>query len=352
MLKLGVIGGGHILTHRHIPVFKKMKDVEIHAICDQQKSVAKSVAEQFGVKHYYTSLSDMLKEELDIVDICTPPQTHISLAIDAMEAGCHVLVEKPLAMTVKEVDEMYNISRRENVKLCVLHQNLFNPAFQKAKRLVEGDTVGDLISVDVGTFVRRDDYMSVNPEHWSHRLPGGVFFELLPHPVYVLQAFLKNSKPAQVLTKKLNNFSWMKADEARVLVDADNGMGLIVASCNSPFDSDTINIFGTKMSLQVDLYGRYIIKYKPRTVNPFSVGKSNLSLASQFLSIIGTTISNSFTMFSGGVKVSAHYGFLREYINCIKSGNRLPVSEDEARENVEIVETICEGIDTNISNSK
>lgn len=352
MLKIGVVGGGHIVKHRHIPVFKKIRDVEVCAVCDKQESIARSVSERFGIKRYYTGLSEMLKEEnLDIVDICTPPQTHVSLAIDAMEAGCHVLVEKPLAMTVKDVDEMFKVSKREHVKLCVVHQNLFNPAFQKARRLVEGGAVGDLISVDVGTFVRRDNFMCVNGKHWCHRLPGGIFFELLPHPVYLLQVFLKNSKPAHVLTRKLSDFSWMKTDEARVLLGADNGVGLVVASCNSPFHGDTINIFGTKMCLQVDLWGRSVIKYMPRTEDPYSVGKGNLSLAFHFLTLIGTTISNSFTMASGGVKVSAHYGFLREFVRSIQSGGKLPVSEEEARENVRIVESICEAIDDSVSNA-
>jgi predicted dehydrogenase len=350
MLKIGVVGGGHIVKHRHIPVFKKIRDVEVCAVCDKQESIARSVTERFGIKRYYTGLSEMLKEEnLNIVDICTPPQTHVSLAIDAMEAGCHVLVEKPLAMIVKDVDEMFKVSKREHVKLCVVHQNLFNPAFQKARRLVEGGAVGDLISVDVGTFVRRDNFMCVNGKHWCHRLSGGIFFELLPHPVYLLQVFLKNSKPAHVLTRKLSDFSWMKADEARVLMDADNGVGSVIASCNSPFHGDTINIFGSKMSLQVDLWGRSVIKYMPRTEDPYSVGKGNLSLAFQFLTLIGTTVSNSFTMASGGVKVSAHYGFLREFVRSIQSGGKLPVSEEEARENVGIVESICEAIDDSVS---
>lgn len=350
MLKIGVVGGGHIVKHRHIPVFKKIRDVEVCVVCDKQESIARSVSERFGIKRYYTGLSEMLKEEnLDIVDICTPPQTHVSLAIDAMEAGCHVLVEKPLAMTVKDVDEMFKVSKREHVKLCVVHQNLFNPAFQKARRLVEEGIVGDLISVDVGTFVRRDNFMCVNGKHWCHRLPGGIFFELLPHPVYLLQVFLKNSKPAHVLTKKLSDFYWMKVDEARVLMDADNGVGSVIASCNSPFHGDTINIFGSKMSLQVDLWGRSVIKYMPRTEDPYSVGKGNMSLAFQFLTLIGTTVSNSFTMASGGVKVSAHYGFLREFVRSIQSGGKLPVSEEEARENVRIVESICEGIDDSVS---
>ena len=349
MLKIGVVGGGHIVKHRHIPVFKKIRDVEVWAVCDEQESIARSVAERFGIKHYYSSLSEMLKKDLDIVDICTPPQTHFSLAIEALEAGCHVLAEKPLAMTVKDVNEMFRVSEREHVKLCVVHQNLFNPAFQKARRLVKEGAVGDLISVDVGTFVRRDNCMCVNGKHWCHSLPGGIFFEILPHPVYLLQVFLKNSKHAHVLTKKLSDFSWMKADEARILVDADNGVGSVIASCNSPFHGDTINIFGTKMSLQVDLWGRSILKHRPRTEDPYSVGKGNLSLASQFLTLIGATVSNSFTMISSGVKVSAHYGFLREFVRSIQSDGGLPVSEEEARENVKIVESICEAIDDSIS---
>jgi predicted dehydrogenase len=351
-LKIGVVGGGHIVKHRHLPIYKKIRDAEVSAICDKQESIAKSVASRFGVGRYYKDFSEMLsKEELDVVDICTPPQTHVSLATEAMEAGCHVLVEKPLAMNVNDVNKMFKVSEKKHVKLCVVHQNLFNPAVQKARSLVDSGIVGDLISVDVGTFVRRDNYMCLNGKHWCHALPGGLFFEVLPHPVYLLQSFLKNAVPICVVAKKLSDFQWMKADEVKVLMEAENGVGLIVASCNSPFHGDTLNILGTKLGLQVDLWGRSVIKYKPRTENPYSVGKGNLSIASQFLTLIGTTVSNSFTMAFGGVKVSAHYFFLREFIRSIQSDLKLPVSEEEARENVRIVESICERIDDSVSNA-
>lgn len=201
-LKIGLVGTGNIVRHRHLPAFKKMKDVKVSAICDKQESIARGVAEQFGIRHHHTRLSDMLKEELDIIDICTPPQTHASLAIEAMEAACHVLVEKPMAMNIKEVDEMFRVSKRKHLKLCVIHQNLFNPAVQEARRRVEKNFVGDLISVDVGTFVRRDNYMCLNGEHWCHKLPGGIFFEILPHPIYLLQAFSKGIEPTCVLTRE------------------------------------------------------------------------------------------------------------------------------------------------------
>jgi hypothetical protein len=131
----------------------------------------------------------------------------------------------------------------------------------------------------------------------------------------------------------------------KVLVNGDNGVGLIVASCNSPFHGDSLYIFGSKMCLQVDLWGRSVIKYKPRTEQPLSVGKANLVLASQFLSLIGATFSNSITAIFRGEKVSAHYGFLKAFFEALEAGDKMPVSEEEARENVRIVETICHMVD-------
>lgn len=345
MLKIGVVGGGHIVNHRHIPVFKKIKDVEVSAICDKEEAFAKKTAEQFGVKKYFTSLSEMLKEQIDIVDICTPPKTHFSLAVEAMEAGCHVLAEKPLAITVKEVDEMIGISKQKNVKLCVVHQNLFNPAVQKAKQLVESGAVGKVISVDVGTFVRKENYMCVNGKHWCHTLPGGIFFEILPHPVYLFQIFATGGSPSCIAGEKLTDYPWMKMDELRVLLKADNALGSVVASCNSPYHGDSLNIFGTGLGLQVDLWGRSVIKHGPMTEDPYSVGRRNLQLASQFAALIGTTARNSFRMASGGVKVSAHYGFISEFIRSIRENTKPPVSLEEARENVRIVAEISNLID-------
>lgn len=352
-LKIGVVGGGHIVKHRHLPIYKKIRDVKVSAICDKQESIAKSVASQFGVSHYYNDFSEMLsKEELDVVDICTPPQTHVTLAIEAIEAGSHVLVEKPLAMNVNDVDKMFKFSEKKHVKLCVVHQNLFNPAVRKARSLVENGAVGDLISVDVGALVRRDNYMCLNSKHWCHNLPGGLNFEVLPHPVYLLQAFLKNPVPICLVAKKLSVFKWIKADEIRVLIDAENGVGLIISSCNSPFHGDTLNILGTKLGLQVDLWGRTVIKYKPRTENPVSVGKSNLYMASQLLGPLGANLSNMSKMLFRGVKISAHYDFILEFVKSILEDRDPPVSPSAARENVKIVENICSKIDSYISHER
>jgi len=343
-LRIGVVGGGYIVTHKHLPVFKKIGHAEVSAICDKQKSVAESVARQFGIDRHFDNLSEMLKEELDVVDICTPIRTHAPLAIESMESGCHVLVEKPLAMNVNDVDRMYEVSEKKHVKLCVLHQNIFNSVVKKARRLVEEGAVGDLISVDVGTFVTRDYHVCLDKDHWCHRLPGGIFFETIPHPVYLLQLFLDKIESTCVSAEKFH-FPWMKADEIKVLIKAEKGLGSLMASCNSPYHGDSLNIVGTKMGLEVDIWPRSMIKYGRRTEDPYSIGKSSLKTAFQSFGLVGTTIKNALRMTTGGVKVSAHYEFIREFLRSILTDSAPPVSRDEARENVRVVESICNAVD-------
>ena len=349
-IKIGVVGGGHIVKHRHLPIYRKIKEVEVAAVCDKEEAIAKGVADQFQVRSYYTDLSKMLaKEKLDVVDICTPPKTHVALALQAMDAGCHVLVEKPLAMNVDEVDRMFSHSGQKHVKLCVVHQNLFNPVVRKAKALVESGAVGDLISVEVAALVRRDNYMCLNRKHWCHTLPGGLNFEVLPHPVYLLQSFLADPEPVCLVAKKISDSDWMKAEEIRVLMEAKKGMGLIVSSCNSPYHGDQLNILGTRLGLQIDLWGRTVIKNKVRTEEPLSVGRNNLYMASQFLKPLAANLINVWKMASSGVKVSAHYDFIMEFVRSIMEDRDPPVTPSETRKNVEIVEKICSMIDDYVS---
>jgi predicted dehydrogenase len=157
--------------------------------------------------------------------------------------------------------------------------------------------------------------------------------------------FVKQGSASCIATEKLTEYPWMKADELRVLMKANDAVGAVVASCNSPFHGDSLSIFGTKLGLDVDLWARSVIKHKPRTEAPASVGKNNLGMAGQFFSFIGTTASNSLKMAVGGVKVSAHYGFLSAFVKSILENTEPPVSDEEARENVRIVEEICNKID-------
>ena len=145
MLRGGIAGCGAVITTTHMPGWRALKDVEIVAVCDQREEVARAVARRWGVPAAYGDLSQMLSsEKLDFVDICTPPLTHCQLAMQAMEARLHVLVEKPMATMLSEADEMVATAREYGVKLCVIHNILFSPVVQKAKSLIDTGAIGEL----------------------------------------------------------------------------------------------------------------------------------------------------------------------------------------------------------------
>lgn len=105
-LRLGVIGVGGIAVGRHIPAFRKLKEeVTIVAVSDVNIERAKSVAEEFDIPHSYEDYRDMLSE-VDAVVVCTPNKFHSEITVHALEAGVHVLCEKPMAMTAEECQAM------------------------------------------------------------------------------------------------------------------------------------------------------------------------------------------------------------------------------------------------------
>src|SRR4029453_6828136 len=136
-MKVGIIGCGHIAT-MHIPYVLVQPDARIVGLADASEARARELAAHFGIVDVYPTLRDLLDAERpNVVRILTPPQTHAALAMEGMEAGCHVLVEKPMAVNLVEAEAMEAVARRRGIKLCVDHNRLFDPAFVRAKALVE-----------------------------------------------------------------------------------------------------------------------------------------------------------------------------------------------------------------------
>jgi hypothetical protein len=125
------------------------------------------------------------------------------------------------------------------------------------------------------------------------------------------------------------------------MIEGDNGMGLVTASHNSPYHGDTLEVFGSKLGLKADLWGRSIIKQNQKTEEPVSVGLNNIKLAAQSVGILGATAGAVLKMVTSGVGISAHYGFLEAYVDSVLNDKPLPVSRQVARDNVRIVDETC-----------
>jgi predicted dehydrogenase len=267
----------------------------------------------------------------------------MELSIQAMEAGCHVLIEKPLAASVKEADKMIAVSERQHVKLCVVHQNLFNPVVMEAHRIVQAGELGKILDLEASTCENRDSSLCTNGNHWCHKLPGGIFFEILPHPAYLTRLFLGDAQVATVLPAKLGEHKWMPFDEVRVDLKSNNGIASIAGSCNSHIHGDYFNILGVEGAVEADLWGRTILLRKPRSTSALGVGIGNLKMSAQLLKILGSTVSTTLKAIRG--KASAHYGFIEAFVKSVVDDTAPPTTGEDGRANVVILEEIARKLD-------
>lgn len=338
--RVGVVGCGFIAQSIHIPSWLKCRRAALVAVCDKNGEMAAQAARRFKVDRYYSDLGDMLMEEgLDIVDVCTSINTHAPLAIQAMEAGCNVLVEKPIAINSHEAGEMIVVSQENGVKLGVVHDMLFGISVMKIREMVKKGAVGDVVGVEIRqNFPAQDFPVIADPAHWWHRLPGGVFGDSLPHPLYLAREFLGELEPAVVHTRKIGPLAHMPFDELRIVLEGDKGIATIISSCNSP-SLMMIDVLGTEMNLHGDLYSSLVTTYKARSnmgrVKPSSRARANVIQSAQILLSTASTAMRVVTDNRGG-----HRHLIDKFVESTQNGKEPPVTAEDGIQTLRLLEKI------------
>lgn len=351
-MKLGVVGCGLVAEGFHLPALNKIEDIEIAAVCDNDIKNAKRVKETFNIDKYYTNFTEMLNQEnLDIVDICTPPKLHAEMAIQSIENGCHVLLEKPMTSSVYEADMVLRALRHNSdVKLCIVHNYLYKPIAMKARSIVESGELGDIVSMDVKFLDKFDTTRFWEKGHWSHAFPGGRFSENIIHPLYLINKFMGDSDVLTAVAKKISDYEWVSIDELKVMLDCDNSVGTISMSSNSPRDLTSVDIYGTKMNLHFDFSS--LIKYKPEKYSASSsryyryllgTVDNTINTSKIFAGEISRTISYPLKSSTRNKYIrSGHFYLIKEFIESIKNDRIPPVTGEEARNVMALQEKIFE----------
>ncbi|MBS4177855.1 Gfo/Idh/MocA family protein [Lederbergia citrea] len=159
-LKVGVIGCGSISRYRHLPEYAANNLVEITAVCDIVELRADEMAEKYGAQAY-TDYEKMLAEaDIEIVSVCTPNYLHAPMSIAALNAGKHVLCEKPMATSQEDALAMIEAAKASGKKLMIAHNQRFVPSHAKARELIEKGEVGKIHSF-------RTAFGHPGPEGWS-----------------------------------------------------------------------------------------------------------------------------------------------------------------------------------------
>lgn len=169
-LRVAVIGCGSIARNRHLKEFNNNLVVEIVAVCDNVEERAQETAQKYATKAYADYKKLLETEKLDAVSVCLPNYLHATVSIAALNAGCHVLCEKPMATSMDEAEAMIQAATANNKKLMIAHNQRFVPSHAKARELIEKGEVGKIYSF-------RTAFGHGGPEEWSADGKNSWFFK-------------------------------------------------------------------------------------------------------------------------------------------------------------------------------
>jgi predicted dehydrogenase len=178
-LRIGLVGVGAAAQVSHIPVLKRIEDVELVALCDRDGEKAARVATKFQVPNSTSRLDDLLaNDEIDAIDICTPNFLHAPMAAAALEAGKHVLCERPLARSADEARVMVKAARKaDRILMCsVAHR--FRPDAQLLRRFVDKGDLGQIFYAKAGWLRLRTQWDSDEWRAQKRESGGGVVLDL------------------------------------------------------------------------------------------------------------------------------------------------------------------------------
>lgn len=200
-IKFAVIGSGRI-GKRHASMIRLNIGAELVAIVDIDASIEQEVKDEFQVP-FYTKTSDLYKNHKDIqvINVCTPNYLHAEQAIEALQNNCHVVVEKPLALSKADAERVIHTSLQLNKRVFCVMQNRYSPPSKWLKEVVGSNLLGNIFMVNINCFWNRDDdyYQGGSKDYWKGKLEkdGGTLFTQFSHfldTMYWLFGDIKNIK--------------------------------------------------------------------------------------------------------------------------------------------------------------
>jgi len=261
-IKVGLVGCGQI-ADAHLQQIRRIPWADPVAVCDLEPLLARQAAERFEVPGQFASLEEMLEQsQPDVVHITTPVESHRPLAMQLLEAGVHVYVEKPFTVDVNEARDVLDCARRNDRLVCLGHDQLFDPTWLECRERIDAGDIGDVQHVESvlgyplnGPFGTQ---VIANPDHWVRQLPGGLFQNTISHPLYRITELLPDAEPELQATwfSRFNHIPFPTELRAHLRGECVTG-SLLFTSSTKPCHRLT-RIYGTVGSLEVDLNSQLI----------------------------------------------------------------------------------------------
>jgi len=228
------------MGRNHARLYSELAGVELIGVADVNKQLAISIAQSYERKAY-ADYNDLLNENLDAVSIAVPTTLHKEVALDAIQQGINILVEKPIADTVENADEIIEAARQKGIKLMVGHVERFNPAIIKLKELINNGQLGDIISISA---------KRVGP--YNPRIRDvGIILDLGTHDIDIM-SYLYGNEVKEVYASG-GSVIHSHEDHAIITLNFDNGRsGVIETNWLTPHKVRNLTVIGSKGIAEVD----------------------------------------------------------------------------------------------------
>ncbi len=319
-LNIAVIGSGNMGKH-HARVYSELPTANLVAICDANAEKAQSLAKQYGCLSYGDYKKMFKEQKIDAVSIAVPTFLHHEVAMYALDHNVNVLVEKPIAINLKEADKIIKKARSKKLTLMVGHIERFNPAVRRLAHLIQNGRLGDIISINI----RRVGGLPPQTKN------ANVIMDLGIHDIDIAN-FLLQSSPVEIHGFKSKSIIADQEDNALILLKYPTATAFIEVNWVTPVKIRTLDITGTKAFAQMDYINQKIVLYEnSHLANKNEYNKMQYKDFNEFISKFCLTDSVQI----GVNKAEPLKCELEEFISAIQEKRKPAITGEDARRALE-----------------
>lgn len=252
-MNFAIVGCGFI-AKKHALAISKIEGATLVAVCDRVPELMEPYMVDYGALPY-TNLEELLRNEtIDVINICTPSGTHASIAELAASYGKHIIVEKPIAMTMEETKRIIEAAQENDVKLAVVHPNRFRPVVMKLQEMLDQQLLGKIShALCVVNWNRGQEYYDQAPWRGTKEHDGGVLMNQAIHNLDLLLSFL--GTPIEVFSMEATRLRDIESEDVSTgLIRFESGVLATVQASTTVYPKnyeESITIFGEKGTVKI-----------------------------------------------------------------------------------------------------
>ncbi|MEM1483496.1 Gfo/Idh/MocA family oxidoreductase [Oscillospiraceae bacterium PP1C4] len=325
--KVAILGTGFI-SNIHLESYERfVHDAEVVAIYGRNIDSAKAMAEKYNIPAYFDDIDTLLTScEVDVVDICLPNYLHYDACMKAAASDKHVIIEKPLALTLEQADEMIAACKAKNLKLMYAEELCFAPKYERVRALVERGAIGKVY------MLKQAEKHSGPHSSWFYKKEtagGGVMMDMGCHALAWFRWMTKNAKVKSVyadMKTVYHNDITDCEDNTITIVEFENGVTAIAEDSWAKHGGmdDRIEVYGDKGVSYADLFrGNSALTYSTQGYD-YAMEKS------------GSTQGWTFTVFEEAFN-QGYPQELAHFIDCVRTGKEPVVTGEDGRAVLEMI---------------